>query len=46
MRHHNDRNVGGPRAQKLWRFVKVEIASRIVGSRINARAQREAGEFV
>jgi hypothetical protein len=30
MRHHNDRNVGGSRAQKLWRLVKVGIASRIV----------------
>jgi hypothetical protein len=31
MRRHNDRNVGGPRAQKLWRLVQVGIASRIVG---------------
>jgi hypothetical protein len=27
---HNDRNVGGPRAQKLWRLVQVGIASGIV----------------
>jgi hypothetical protein len=30
MRRHNDRNVEGPRAQKLWRLVQVGIASRIV----------------
>jgi hypothetical protein len=30
IRRHNDRNVGGPRAQKLWRLVQVGIASRIV----------------
>jgi hypothetical protein len=30
MRRYNDRNVGGPRALKLWRLVQVGIASRIV----------------
>jgi hypothetical protein len=46
MRRHNDRKVGGLRAPKLWRLVQVGIASRIVRQRINARAQRKAGEVV
>jgi hypothetical protein len=30
IRRHNDIHMGGSRAQKLWRLVKVGIASRIV----------------
>jgi hypothetical protein len=44
--HREDRNVGGPRAQKLWRLMEVGIASRIVGETDNARAQMESSEVV
>jgi hypothetical protein len=44
--HSEDRNVGGPRAQKLWRLVEVGTASRIVRERDNARAQMEGSEVV
>jgi len=43
-RRHNDINIGGPRAQKLLRLVEVGIASRIVRSMINVRAQIKARE--
>lgn len=44
--HGEDRNVGGPRAHKLWRLVEVGTASRIVRERDSARAKMEASEVV
>lgn len=46
MRRNEDRKVGGPRAQKLWRLGEVGMASRIVREDINARARMEAREVV
>ena len=46
MRRHNDRNVGGPRAQKLWRLDGVGTASRIVHYKIGAGAYLEVIEVV
>jgi hypothetical protein len=46
MRRREDRKVGRPKAQKLWRFGEAQIAGRIVREDMNAKAQMEAREVV
>jgi hypothetical protein len=45
-KHYQERKVGGPKAQKLWRLVEVGTASRIARSIVNAGAEVEASEVV
>lgn len=42
----NGKKVGGHKAQKLWRLDEVGTASRIVRTKIKARAYLEVTEIV